>query len=258
MRVELVLAPNPSLLTGPGTNTWILSDGGEAAVIDPGPVIPSHREATLATLGDRSPVAVLVTHTHPDHAPAANPLATELGVPAMARMDGPEFVANRRIEDGDTLQVGGATIEVIATPGHTPDSTCFKVGDLLFSGDHVMGGSTVIVDDMADYLSSLRKLLGSGLRTIHPGHGPVIDDAEPTITEYLEHRLERERQVVAAVQAGAGSVGEIVTLVYREVDSALHPAAAISVDSHLRKLAGEGRVAYGNGTEVWNREVAPA
>ena len=258
MKVDLVLAPNPSLFTGPGTNTWIVSDGGEAVVIDPGPVVASHREATLAALDGLAPVAVLVTHTHPDHAPAANALAAGLGVPAVARMDGPEFTADRTVADGDTMTVGGLTIEVLATPGHTPDSTCFRIGDRLFTGDHVMGGSTVIVDDMADYLASLRRLLGIGLKTIHPGHGPVIEDAEAIVSEYVEHRLEREAQILAAVERGARTVGEVVADVYSEVDPALHPAAAISVDAHLRKLAGEGRVDYSEGENAWERIVVPA
>jgi glyoxylase-like metal-dependent hydrolase (beta-lactamase superfamily II) len=258
MKVDLVLAPNPSLFTGPGTNTWIVSDDGEAVVIDPGPVIAEHREATLAALGGLDPVAVLVTHTHPDHAPAANALATELGVPTVARMDGPEFTADRTVAEGDTVEVGGLVVEVMATPGHTPDSTCFRIGDRLFTGDHVMGGSTVIVDDMADYLASLRRLLGIGLKTINPGHGPVIEDAEGIVSEYLEHRLERERQIVDAVEDGAATVGAVVARVYRDVDPSLHPAAAISVDAHLRKLAAEGRVAYGDGDDAWGRTVVPA
>ena len=258
MNVELVLAPNPSLLTGAGTNTWVVSDAGEAVVIDPGPVIPEHRQSTLLALDDLAPVAVLVTHTHPDHAPAANALADELGVPAVARMDGPGFVADRTVGDGDTVEVGGLAIEVLATPGHTPDSTCFRAADLLFSGDHVMGGSTVIVDDMADYLASLRRLLGIGVRKIHPGHGPVIDDAEAVVTAYIEHRLERERQILAAAAHGAATVAEVVAEVYRDVDPARHRAAASSVDAHLRKLAAEGRVAYGGGDQVWERTVVPA
>ena len=257
MKIDLVLAPNPGLFTGPGTNTWVVSDAGEAVVIDPGPVIPEHHAATLAALEGLDPVAVLVTHTHPDHAPAANGLAAELGVPALARMDGPAFTADRTLGDGDSISVGGLTVEALATPGHTPDSTCFRMGDVLFSGDHVMGGSTVIVDDMADYLASLRRLLGIGLRTIHPGHGPIIDDAESLVIEYVEHRLDRERQILAAMEAGAGTVGEVVTAVYREIDPSLHPAAAISVDAHLHKLASEGRVAYGDGGQVWERAVAP-
>jgi glyoxylase-like metal-dependent hydrolase (beta-lactamase superfamily II) len=258
MKIDLVLAPNPSLLTGPGTNTWILSDGGTAVVIDPGPVIPEHREATLAALDGLDPLAVLVTHTHPDHAPAANPLATELGVPAVARMNGPDFTADRTVGEGDTIEIGGLSMEVLATPGHTPDSTCFRAGDVLFTGDHVKGGSTVIVDDMADYLASLRRLVGIGLRTIHPGHGPVIEDAEGIVAEYLEHRLEREQQILDAVEGGAATVGEVVAVVYRGVDPSLHGAAAISVDAHLRKLAEEGRIVHGEGAETWDRTVTPS
>ena len=247
MKVGVVLAPNPGLMTGPGTNTWVVSSEGEAVVVDPGPVIEAHLAAVEAALGGLSPVAVVVTHTHPDHAPAANSLARRLGVPAIGPAIGPGFRPDRLIADGDGVGFGGRRLVALATPGHTADSTCYRVEDALFTGDHIMGGSTVMVEDMKDYLDSLRAVQGTGLRVIYPGHGPIIDAPDRVVGEYLAHRLEREAQIVEAVRSGAGSVGEVVERVYADVDPALHAPAAVSVDAHLRKLAAEGVVSYGGG-----------
>ena len=256
MRVDLVLAPNPSLMTGPGTNTWVVASDGEAVVVDPGPVIESHLEAVSLALGDDAPVAVIVTHGHPDHAPAANPLAETLGVPAVGPGDAPGFRPDRTIAEGEVVGVGGLEIVAVATPGHTADSTCYRIGDVVFTGDHIMGGSTVIVEDMAAYLASLRRLHGTGIARIHPGHGPVLDDPDGVIGYYIEHRLEREAQIIGAVRDGASSVGEVVRTVYTDVDAGLHPAAAISVEAHLRKLSEEGSVVFdGAGPDA---QVRPA
>ncbi len=248
-QVRRVLAPNPGLFTGPGTNSYVVADGGEAVVIDPGPNIPEHVGAIELALAGLAPVAVLVTHTHPDHAPAANPLADRLGVPALGAAPGPEFAPDRRLADGDLVPFGAVAAEAIATPGHTDDHLCFRVGDVLFTGDHIMGGSTVVIEDLAAYLESLRRLLPLGLARLHPGHGPMIDDPAAEIEKYIAHRLDRERQVLAALGAGAGTVGEIVAAVYAEVDPALHPIAAHSVAAHLRKLAAEGTVSFAGRAE---------
>ncbi len=247
--ITCVLAPNPGLYTGPGTNSYVVSAGGEAAVIDPGPIIPQHEAAIREALAGLRPVAVLVTHTHPDHAPAANPLADELRVHALGAAPGPGFQPDRILSDGDVVEVGDAALQVVATPGHTPDHLCFRLGAELFTGDHVMGGSTVVIDDLAAYLASLQRLLPLALTRLHPGHGPVIDDPDATIREYIDHRLLRERQVLAALAGGAATVGEVVAAVYAGVDVALHPIAVFSVAAHLRKLAAEGRVSFGGAAE---------
>ena len=145
----------------------------------------------------------------------------------------------------------------IATPGHTPDSTCYRIDDALFTGDHIMGGSTVIVEDMADYIASLHSVYGTGVATIYPGHGPVIDDPDTVIAEYIAHRTEREGQILAAVRAGADSVGAVVEAVYHDVDPSLHPAAALSVNAHLRKLADEGEVTFPDPDLGWAAGVEP-
>ncbi len=242
MKISLVRAPNPSLLTGPGTNTWVVSSGLASVVIDPGPIIDSHLDGIRSALSGLDPVAVLVTHTHPDHAPAANGIADEYAVPALGFSPGPDFSPDRLIADGERIGFGTAEAECLTTPGHTPDSVCYRIGDTLFSGDHIMGGSTVVVEDMAQYLTSLRRLHGIGLEALYPGHGPVIDAPDALISEYIAHRLDREEQIISAIARGAETLGEIVTKVYRDVDPALHPVAAMSVGAHLRKLVAEERV----------------
>lgn len=243
MPIEQIVAPNPGLMTGPGTNTWIAVSGGESVVIDPGPMIEKHMERVIGAIAGTIPIAVLITHTHPDHAPAANPLAALLGVPAMGRSDGPDFVADRRLADGDVVTFGDSHLAAVATPGHTLDSTCFRLGDELFTGDHIMGGSTVVVEDMAAYMASLELLVDVGLTRMYPGHGPVIDDPDRVVVDYVAHRRAREHAIAAAVDGGADSVEAIVETVYRDVDRALHPVAAVSVAAHLRKLIDEERVA---------------
>ena len=257
MRAVVVLAPNPGLLTGPGTNTWIVTSRGACLIIDPGPRIASHIVAIRRAVEGLEPAGVLVTHTHPDHAPAANGLALELGVPAMGPASSPEFSPDRTLADGDRVDFGGINALCVATPGHTPDSVSFRVGDALFSGDHIMGGSTVVVEDMTDYMASLQRLRGTGLDAIYPGHGPIIHTPDALITEYLDHRIEREQQILGAIDTGASSVGQIVAAVYHDVDPELHPAASVSVMAHLQRLRSEGRVRCAAELS-WSSEVGPA
>lgn len=254
MKVDHVLAPNPGPFTGPGTNTWIVSSQGMAIVVDPGPEIASHAAAIRAALDGLETVAVLVTHNHPDHAPMANGLAAAMGVPAIGFGPGPGFSPDRPIADGESVSFGSTVALCVATPGHTPDSVCFRVDDALFTGDHIMGGSTVVVEDMSAYLESLHRLQGTGLEVIYPGHGPVIDAPDAIIAEYVSHRLERERQILGALGGGASTLGEIVLEVYRDLDPALRPAAAMSVTAHLMKLVGDERVRCAVGP-MWDSPV---
>jgi glyoxylase-like metal-dependent hydrolase (beta-lactamase superfamily II) len=256
VKVERVLAPNPGPYTGAGTNTYVVSAGGRAVVLDPGPIIDVHLAAIIHALGDLEPVAVVVTHTHPDHAPAANPLGERFGVPVLGFAPGPSFVPTDTLADGDLVTVvDGTVLEAVHTPGHTADHLCFRAGQVLFTGDHVIGGSTVIIEDAAAYLRSLERILRLEPGRLYPGHGEEIPDAAATITAYIAHRIERERQVLTAVVAGARTVSEVVDAVYGAVGPELADAAAMQVRTQLQKLVDEGRVSWradalGDGIEI--------
>lgn len=243
MRIERILANNPGPFTGPGTNTWLLEEGDHVVVIDPGPVDTGHMEQIMARVAGSRPFGVLVTHTHIDHAPLANRLAGELGVPAFGHSAGPDFDPDVMLIDGSELAVGSTRLEVIHTPGHADDHLCFRVGDVLFTGDHIMGGSSVMVEDMGSYLASLTRLRGSGLTRLHPGHGEDMDRPDEVIDWYLAHRRQRHEEILEAIRSGARSRDEIVGIVYRDVDPALHPLAARSVQAHLELMFDEGRIA---------------
>ncbi len=244
MNIDRVLANNPGPFTGPGTNTWILDDGkGAAVVIDPGPVDSKHARSIVERLSGRKLVGVLVTHTHIDHAPMANPLASDFDVPAVGHMPGPQFVPDIRLLDGARYEVGDLDLQVVHTPGHSDDHLCFRVGDVLFTGDHIMGGGSVMVEDMGPYLESLRKLRGTGLNRLHPGHGDDMEHPDDVIDWYVAHRLQRHEQVYAAVAGGHQTVPEIVESVYADVDRSLHRLAARSVNAHVTLLIEEGRIA---------------
>ncbi len=242
MRIDRVLAPNPGPYTGPGTNTYVVFDGGRSVVIDPGPIIDAHLGAIEHALADSAPTAVLVTHTHPDHAPAANPLAQRLGVPALGFAPGPQFEPDGLLADGDEVEVGAARLTVVHTPGHTPDHICFLSQGVLFTGDHIMGGSTVVIEDAAEYMASLHRVRALVPTHLCPGHGPEIPDATSMVDAYIAHREQREREIVAAVAAGARSVEDVVATVYAGLDASLVPAATHQVGIQLEKLYSEGRV----------------
>ena len=247
MIVETVLAPNPGIYTGPGTNTYLVADRDEVAIIDPGPVIDRHRLAITDAIGDRTPVAVIATHTHSDHAPLANPLAGRLGVPVYGNRPGPEFTPDIRLKDGDHVTVGRVTIEAVHTPGHTADHLCFLLGDRMFTGDHIMGGSTVIMEDATAYLQSLYRVQDLDVRRIEPGHGSSMDDAGAVIAEYIEHRLAREREIIEAIRGGASTVADVVESVYAFVPADLRSAATHQVIVQLNKLYADDEVLFPTG-----------
>jgi len=244
MTVERVLAPNPGFYTGPGTNTYLISDGDQVAVLDPGPIIGRHRSAIVEAIGRRTPVAVIITHTHPDHAPLANPLAALLDVPVYGYESGPEFEPGIRLKDGDAVAVGSLLLEAVHTPGHTRDHLCFRLGDRLFTGDHIMGGSTVIMEDAAEYMESLYRVRDLEVQRIEPGHGPSMDDAGAVINEYIEHRLAREDEIRTVVRAGPVAVEGIVDAVYSFVPPELRAAAVHQGIVQLTKLYADGEVRF--------------
>lgn len=247
MRIERILAPNPGPFTGPGTNTYLIDSDGEVLIIDPGPLDRSHEAAIKLALGTLLPIGVVVTHTHEDHAPLANPLAAELGVPVYGFAPGPGFKPDLLLADQDRVTLGTEDLQAVHTPGHSQDHLCYLAGRDLFTGDHIMGGSSVVVEDMAAYLDSLRRLQAMPLDHLYPGHGLVMDDPAGIVNGYIEHRLEREQQVLSALETGAATVVEIVQTVYSDVDPALHPLAAMSVRAHIDKLVDDGLVIRDDG-----------
>lgn len=246
-KIECVLAPNPGPYTGPGTNTYVIESAGEALVLDPGPIIGGHLAAIRVALTGLAAVGVVVTHTHPDHAPAANGLGIELDVPVFGFAPGDAFEPTEVLEDGAAITFGDETLLAVHTPGHTSDHLCFQLGDSLFTGDHIMGGSTVIIEDAAAYMTSLEKVAALTPAHLYPGHGPELPDAPAVVAGYIAHRIEREQQVLAAVADGANRIGDIVDVVYADLEPALHQAAVMQVHTQLIKLVHEGRVSLGPG-----------
>jgi glyoxylase-like metal-dependent hydrolase (beta-lactamase superfamily II)/8-oxo-dGTP pyrophosphatase MutT (NUDIX family) len=247
--VVRLVAPNPGLMTGPGTNSYLIGEE-EVAVLDPGPSDLEHLRR-LAGLGAGRIRWVLVTHTHPDHAPGAAMLKELTGAEVIGFDARDGFEPDRLAYDGFTLDVGGRTLKALHTPGHASNHLCWLLEDerMVFSGDHVMQGSTVVImppdGDMADYMASLDRLrdLDPAVATIAPGHGALIRDPAAVLDYYVAHRQDRERLVTEALAtAGSACVDDLLGSVYGDVPPAMHPVARWSLWAHLRKLSGEGLV----------------
>ena len=245
--VTRIVAQNPGMMTGPGTNTYLVG-GSHLAVIDPGPDILEHAEALAATGGGRIRW-ILVTHTHPDHAPGAARLASMTGAEVLGFGMRDGFTPDTAIGDGHVLDAGGVQIRAIYTPGHASNHLCYlhESEGVLFSGDHVMDGSTVVIappdGDMGDYMNSLRSLRDHepSMSSIAPGHGNLIPDPRARLEEYIVHREKREEAIANALEsAGNSTVAGLVAAVYTDVPEFLHPVAEFSVWAHLRKMATEG------------------
>ncbi len=236
-----VLAPNPDVYTLEGTNTWVIG-AGPTIVIDPGPDMPEHLQEVRRAAGEVA--AVLVTHDHPDHAPGAVAFASSVGAPLHAfRLDGAEH-----LRDLQVIRAGQAEVTALHTPGHTSDHLVFFIPaeGALFTGDAVLGRGTSFIDppegDLAQYLKSLKRMKELSPRTIYPGHGPVVLDAQGKLEEYLRHREEREQQVLDAIGEGRSTIEQLVEQIYSSYPPEVRPLAARSVLSHLLKLEAEGRV----------------
>jgi glyoxylase-like metal-dependent hydrolase (beta-lactamase superfamily II) len=257
--VARVLAHNPSAFTYYGTQTYVVGDD-EVAVIDPGPDDPAHLDALVDSVGGRRLAAILCTHTHRDHSPAARPLSERTGAPVIgcaplaleavgpradASFDG-DYSPDRVLVDGESIEVDGRSLIAVATPGHTSNHLCFAWGDALFTGDHVMGWSTTVVvppdGDMADYMASLDKLRKRGDRIYFPAHGPPVTNPAQYVRHLVGHRLQREAQILRLVAERSRDIADIVANAYPGLDPRLTTAAGGSVYAHLLDLERRGSV----------------
>jgi glyoxylase-like metal-dependent hydrolase (beta-lactamase superfamily II) len=241
-------AGNPSPWTGPeGNNTYLLT-GATATLIDAGVGQPAHIEAVAVALGGAELDQILITHSHPDHA---------RGVPALTARWPAVSVRNLAPDvcvDGESIAAGDTRLRALHTPGHAPDHFCFMdetTGDV-FCGDLARRGGTIVIPasvggSLVQYLASLRRIRGLQPRRLLPGHGPVIDDPVSLIDEYLQHRAEREVQVLGALRSGVTSVDALVQRMYTNLHSTVVRAAAESVLAHLIKLRDEGLVVEQDG-----------
>ena len=267
-RISRVVADNPGPFTFKGTGVYIVGNK-DVAVIDPGPDDASHVDALKRALEGRRVTHILVTHTHSDHSPAAKPLKEWSGAKTYAfgphgsgkLEDGVrveeggdmQFTPDVRVKDGEIIKGNGFTFECVFTPGHTSNHMCYalKEENALFTGDHVMGWSTTVVTppdgDMAQYMASVKKLMARSDATLYPTHGAPVTDPKPFLAAYLEHRLDRERQILACIREGLPTIPQMVARMYADVDKRLHPAASRSVLAHLIQLEQEGRVVNDGG-----------
>ena len=241
--VRRVLARNPSPFTYTGTESYIVGAGSEVAVIDPGPDDTEHIDALLAGIGAAKLVAIVCTHTHRDHSPAAAPLARLTGAPIVGCAplsladDGPRADASfdttyrpdHVLEDGEQVSGEGWTLTAVATPGHTSNHLCYALGEsgALFTGDHVMGWSTSVVSppdgDMTAYMASLAKLQGRDDRVYYPAHGPAVEKPQQLVRGMIGHRRQRENQILRLLGAGSATIPTLVPQMYAGVDQRLYP-----------------------------------
>jgi len=250
--VTRVVAPNPGMMTGPGTNTYLVGES-ELAVIDPGPAIDAHLQAVLAA-GEGRIRWIFCTHTHMDHSPAAAALKAATGAVVIGRAAPPHpgqdhaFAPDREMGNGDRFLFGGLSLRALHTPGHASNHLCYLLENtrMLFTGDHVMQGSTVVINppdgDMRAYLASLELLLQEDILILAPGHGYLIGEPHREARRLIRHRLAREQKVVNALsRMGAPTPEQLVREVYDDVSERLHGVALRSLGAHLDKLAAEGR-----------------
>ena len=257
-----VVAENPGPLTGPGTNTYVVG-AGRRIVIDPGPADAAHVERILALTGGRIDT-ILCTHSHPDHSPGAVPLRAATGA-VVRGMPAPDdgyqdeqYAPDRALSDGEWLESEGSRLLVVHTPGHASNHACLLLEEngLLFTGDHLMSGSTVVIlppdGSMRQYLESLRRLRGMPVCGLGPGHGAMIEDGHAEIDRVIAHRLKREAKVVASLRRqGTATLDELLPAVYDDVPAALHPVARHSLLAHVLKLLEEGRASNHGDHWTW-------
>ena len=263
--VRRVVAPNPGLMTGPGTNTYLVGID-EVAVIDPGPADAGHVDAIIgASMRDRVRW-VLLTHTHPDHWPAARLIREQTGAviagygSKVPKADEFDLKLDLVLDDGSTIEGTEFRLEAMHTPGHAPNHLCFFLEEerVLFTGDHVLNGTTTVVNpqrggDMIEYLDSIERMRKiRRLARIAPGHGDVIEDPKAHLDEYVAHRKMRERQILKVLKAGPARIPEIVHQLYVETPEGLQEMAQRQVHAHLLKLKSEGKVQGSSVKAAWS------
>ena len=251
--VRRITANNPGMMTGPGTNCYLVGRE-ELAVIDTGKDDPAHIER-IADAGQGRIRWILITHTHPDHYPGSRRLSRLTGAPVLAHpgrlKTGADagFQADGELNDGDRIEGADFTLHCLHTPGHASNHLCFLLEQerLLFAGDQVMDGSTVVIappdGDMQAYLDALKRLMTQPIDAIAPAHGRILPHAREVLQEIIDHRLAREEKVLKALAQGARTLPDIVTHAYQDVPKFLHKIAEFSVHAHLLKLQHEGRAA---------------
>lgn len=254
-RVARVLTNNPGVMTGPGTNSYLIGTK-DIAVLDAGPALSSHVEALIAAANERGGRIrwIVLTHTHQDHAPGALELKARTGAEIIGQSPLPGDPAqalikvDRQLGHGDVLQIDeSTTLRALHTPGHVGNHLCYLLQEekLLFSGDHLINGSTVVIippsGSMADYLRSLEMLTHEDIAQIAPGHGDVIENAQGLIQFTIAHRLSREAKVVSKLSSAVQSLEELTRQAYDDVNPSLHVVARYSLHAHLIKLRDEGR-----------------
>ena len=265
--VRRVLAPNPSPYTYTGTQTYLVGADQAVAVIDPGPADPDHIEAIVAAVGEARIAAIMCTHTHRDHSPAARPLAARTGAPIVGcaplaidsdlpRSDESfdhDYAPDRVMEDGEAMTGPGWTLRAVATPGHVSNHLCFALEEsgALFTGDHVMAWSTSVVvppdGDMGDYMKSLERLYERDDRVYYPAHGPAVDKPRQLVRGMIGHRRQREAQILRLLGEAPRTAAEFVPAMYKGLDPRLTGAAEMSVTAHLLDLERRGLVSRPEG-----------
>ncbi len=263
--VTRITAPNPGAMTGPGTNTYLVGEK-EIAVIDPGPALDSHIAKIIETGAGRIRW-ILTTHTHMDHSPAAAALKAATGAQILGRPAPPGasqdrgYRPDRVLADGERLQTEHFSLRAVHTPGHASNHLCYLLEQtrMLFTGDHVMQGSTVVINppdgDMRAYLASLEKLLAEDIAIIAPGHGYLVGAPHKEVRRLVAHRLAREAKVTAALKRrGEATLEELVPDVYDDVSPKLHPVALRSLTAHLDKLVADGRARQAAGRYILTAE----
>ena len=248
-----LLCPNPSVFTGPGTNTYIVGDANECIIVDPGPNNAAHI-SKLIELYDGKVKQILVTHTHGDHSPGCKPLVEKWKIKTagkIAEFDGhqDDFIPDIELIDGMVFEVAGCHIKAIATPGHASNHFCFLVepDNMLLTGDHIMQGSTVVVSppdgDMTKYMASLRRVQQLSPAKLAPAHGHVLRDPNLAVTWLIQHRNIREQKVLDHLkeQSQPCTASQMVTKVYEDTDKRMHGIAVRSLTAHLLKLVDDGQ-----------------